>query len=122
MDELLNCCPKCGSTLEFSNLMQYSDVYKITRSGKLSKKRIRKEDCGPMECGASWPLLETTIKGATHVIINISGDISLMDANDAAEELEKVRGDEEADVDADDDNRSGEVHGPFRRVVDHARG
>lgn len=39
MDELLNCCPKCGSTLEFSNLMQYSDVYKITRSGKLSKKR-----------------------------------------------------------------------------------
>ena len=53
MDELLNCCPKCGSTLEFSNLMQYSDVYKITRSGKLSKKRIRKEDCGPMECGYS---------------------------------------------------------------------
>ena len=42
MDELLNCCPKCGSTLEFSNLMQYSDVYKITRSGKLSKKRIIK--------------------------------------------------------------------------------
>ena len=32
----------------------------------------------------SSPLLETTIKGATHVIINISGDISLMDANDAA--------------------------------------
>ena len=29
----------------------------------------------------SSPLLETTIKGATHVIINISGDISLMDAN-----------------------------------------
>lgn len=28
----------------------------------------------------SSPLLETTIKGATHVIINISGDISLMDA------------------------------------------
>ena len=46
MDELLNCCPKCGSTLEFSNLMQYSDVYKITRSGKLSKKRIRKKIAG----------------------------------------------------------------------------
>ena len=30
------------------------------------------------------PLLETTIVGASHVIINISGDISLMDANDAA--------------------------------------
>ena len=35
MDELLNCCPKCGSTLEFSNLMQYSDVYKITRSNAI---------------------------------------------------------------------------------------
>ena len=32
----------------------------------------------------SSPLLETTIQGASHVIINISGDISLMDANDAA--------------------------------------
>ena len=42
MDKLLNCCPKCGSTLEFSNLMQYSDVYKITRSGKLSKKKNKK--------------------------------------------------------------------------------
>src|SRR5699024_7432376 len=30
------------------------------------------------------PLLETTIAGASHVIVNISGDISLMDANDAA--------------------------------------
>ena len=30
------------------------------------------------------PLLETTINGATHVIINISGDISLNDANEAA--------------------------------------
>ena len=30
------------------------------------------------------PLLETTIQGATHVIINISGDISLIEANEAA--------------------------------------
>ena len=29
------------------------------------------------------PLLETTIEGATHVIINISGDISLIEANEA---------------------------------------
>ena len=62
MDELLNCCPKCGSTLEFSNLMQYSDVYKITRSGKLSKKRIRKEDCGPMECGYIRKKISITTK------------------------------------------------------------
>ena len=39
------------------------------------------------------PLLETTIEGATHVIINISGDISLMDANDAASYVQELAGD-----------------------------
>ncbi|MCM1258364.1 MAG: cell division protein FtsZ [Roseburia sp.] len=39
------------------------------------------------------PLLETTIKGASHVIINISGDISLMDANDAASYVQDLAGD-----------------------------
>ena len=42
----------------------------------------------------SSPLLETTIKGATHVIINISGDISLMDANDAASYVQELAGDD----------------------------
>ena len=36
------------------------------------------------------PLLETTIAGASHVIINISGDISLMDANDAASYVQEM--------------------------------
>ena len=40
------------------------------------------------------PLLETTIVGASHVIINISGDISLMDANDAASYVQDLAGDE----------------------------
>ncbi len=40
------------------------------------------------------PLLETTINGASHVIINISGDISLMDANDAASYVQDMAGDE----------------------------
>jgi cell division protein FtsZ len=40
------------------------------------------------------PLLETTISGATHVIINISGDISLMDANDAASYVQDLAGDD----------------------------
>lgn len=39
------------------------------------------------------PLLETTITGASHVIINISGDISLMDANDAASYVQDLSGD-----------------------------
>ena len=40
------------------------------------------------------PLLETTIKGASHVIINISGDISLMDANDAASYVQELTGED----------------------------
>ena len=40
----------------------------------------------------SSPLLETTIEGASHVIINISGDISLMDANDAASYVQEMAG------------------------------
>ena len=38
------------------------------------------------------PLLETTIEGASHVIINISGDISLMDASDAAGYVQNLAG------------------------------
>ncbi len=40
------------------------------------------------------PLLETTITGASHVIINISGDISLMDANDAASYVQELTGED----------------------------
>ena len=42
----------------------------------------------------SSPLLETNIKGATHVFINISGDISLMDANDAASYVQELTGED----------------------------
>ena len=38
------------------------------------------------------PLLETTITGASHVIINISGDITLMDASDAADYVQELAG------------------------------
>ena len=43
------------------------------------------------------PLLETTISGASHVIINVSGDISLIDANEAASYVQEQVG-EEANV------------------------
>lgn len=42
----------------------------------------------------SSPLLETTIQGASHVIINVSGDISLMDANDAATYVQDLTGED----------------------------
>ncbi len=40
------------------------------------------------------PLLETNISGATHVIINVSGDITLADASDAASYVQELAGDE----------------------------
>ncbi len=40
------------------------------------------------------PLLETTITGASHVIINVSGDITLADASDAAGYVQGLTGDE----------------------------
>ncbi len=40
------------------------------------------------------PLLETTISGATDVIVNVSGDVSLFDANDAVDFVRDLTGDE----------------------------
>ena len=40
------------------------------------------------------PLLETTIAGATDVIINVSGDISMYDADDAASYVQQITGED----------------------------
>ncbi len=40
------------------------------------------------------PLLETTIDGATHVIINVSGEVSLIEANEAASYVQELAGEE----------------------------
>ncbi|MDR0964353.1 MAG: cell division protein FtsZ [Clostridium sp.] len=45
-----------------------------------------------VKMAVSSPLLETTISGATHVIINVSGDITLADANDAASFVQELAG------------------------------
>ena len=42
----------------------------------------------------SSPLLETTIENASHVIINISGDISLIEANEAASYVQELAADD----------------------------
>lgn len=49
--DILNKCPLCGSELEYNALMQYTNVYRVLRNGKVSKKRIKKRDEGSMECG-----------------------------------------------------------------------
>ena len=40
------------------------------------------------------PLLETTINSATDVILNVSGDISIFDANDAASYVQELTGED----------------------------
>ena len=40
------------------------------------------------------PLLETTINGASHIIVNISGDISLIDADEAVSYVQDLAGEE----------------------------
>lgn len=40
------------------------------------------------------PLLETTIVGASNIIINVSGDISLIEANEAASYVQELAGDD----------------------------
>ena len=40
------------------------------------------------------PLLETTIAGATDIIINVSGDISMFDASDAVDYIREITGDD----------------------------
>lgn len=51
MADILNKCPVCGSELEYYSLYQFSKVYRILKSGRLSSRQKRKEDDGPMECG-----------------------------------------------------------------------
>jgi len=46
-----------------------------------------------VKAAVTSPLLETSIKGASHVIVNITGDISLIEANDAASYVQELAGD-----------------------------
>ena len=46
-----------------------------------------------VKAAVASPLLETTISGASHVIINVSGDITLMDASEAASHVQELAGD-----------------------------
>ena len=50
-----------------------------------------------VQIAVTSPLLETTIEGASHVIINISGDISLAEANEAASYVQELTG-EDAEI------------------------
>ena len=45
-----------------------------------------------VKMAVSSPLLETSIAGASHVIINVSGDIALLEANEAASYVQELAG------------------------------
>ncbi|MGN0383887.1 MAG: cell division protein FtsZ [Eubacterium sp.] len=46
-----------------------------------------------VQMAVTSPLLETTITGASHVIINVTGDVSLFEANEAASYITELAGD-----------------------------
>ena len=47
-----------------------------------------------VQAAVASPLLETTIAGASDVIVNISGDVSLMDANDSVSYVQDMVGED----------------------------
>lgn len=47
-----------------------------------------------VENALNSPLLETSIDGATHVLLNISGDVTLWDANEGANRVQQMVSDE----------------------------
>jgi cell division protein FtsZ len=79
--------------------LDFADVQTVMTNGGVAHIGIgqAKGDDKALEAvqqAVESPLLETTIKGAKNVIINIHGDISLMDANDAATYVQELTGDE----------------------------
>ena len=47
-----------------------------------------------VQAAVTSPLLETTIEGAKNVIINITGDVSLFEANEAASYVQELAGED----------------------------
>ncbi len=79
--------------------LDFADVQTVMTNGGVAHIGIgeAKGDDKALEAvqqAVESPLLETSIKGAENVIINISGDISLMDANDAASYVQEITGEE----------------------------
>ena len=79
--------------------LDFADVQTVMTNGGIAHIGIgeAKGDDKALEAvqqAVESPLLETTINGAKNVIINIHGDISLMDANDAASYVQDLTGED----------------------------
>lgn len=79
--------------------LDFADIQTVMTNGGIAHIGIgfAKGDDKALEAvqkAVESPLLETSIQGAANVIINIRGDISLMDANDAASYVQEIVGDD----------------------------
>ena len=79
--------------------LDFADVQTVMTNGGIAhigigESKGDEKALEAVEQAVQSPLLETSIKGAENVIINIRGDISLMDANEAASYVQEIVGDE----------------------------
>jgi len=75
--------------------MDFADVQTVMRDKGMAHIGIGTasgdDKCAEaMRIAISSPLLETTIEGASHVLVNISGDVSLIEANEAVEYVRQM--------------------------------
>ena len=82
--------------------MDFADVQTVMRDKGLAHIGIGTasgdDKCAEaMRVAVSSPLLETTIDGASHVLVNISGDVSLIEAHEAVEYVRELA-DPEANI------------------------
>ena len=75
--------------------MDFADVQTVMRDKGLAHIGIGTasgdDKCAEaMRIAISSPLLETSIEGASHVLVNISGDVSLIEANEAVEAVREM--------------------------------
>ena len=79
--------------LDFADVQTVMKDKGIAHTG-IGPRRVDDKAAEAAKMAVESPLLETTITGATHVIINVSGDISLADASDASDYVRNLTGDE----------------------------
>ena len=83
----------CLINLDFADVQTVMTDKGIAHIG-IGKAKGDEKALEAVKQAVSSPLLETTIEGASHVIINISGDISLIEANEAAGYVQELAGDD----------------------------
>ena len=75
--------------------LDFADVQTVMRDKGIAHIGIGDDKAVmAVKAAVESPLLETTIAGATDIIINVSGDISMFDASDAVDYVREITGDD----------------------------